>query len=116
MLSVNIAHIYEHQCFITPQEEKHFKRTFQELGKRKKKKEQILGMVVEGLPDDLTQTMIDDLIAKRKKKLKELEEINRGVPMAEIKAQRYQEKLNDLREKVMLKMMEEEGFELDDIT
>lgn len=36
--------------------------------------------------------------------------------MAEIKAQRYEEKLNDLREKVMWKMMEEEGFELDDIT
>ena len=36
--------------------------------------------------------------------------------MAEIKTQRYEEKLNDLREKVMLKMMEEEGFELDDIT
>lgn len=71
------VHIYEHQCFITSQEEEHFKRTFQELGKRKKKQEQILGMVVEGLPDDLTQTMIDDLIAKRKKKLKELEEINR---------------------------------------
>ena len=36
--------------------------------------------------------------------------------MAEIKTQRFEEKLNDLREKVMLKMMEEEGFELDDIT
>ena len=108
--------IYEHQCFITSEEEKHFKRTLQEFRKRKKKKEQILGMVVEGLPDDLTQTVIDDLIAKRKKKLKELEEINRGVPIHEIKAERYGEKRSDLREKVMLKMMEEEGFELDDIT
>ncbi|CAH3028681.1 unnamed protein product [Porites evermanni] len=36
--------------------------------------------------------------------------------MTEIKAQHYEEMLNDLREKVMLKMMEEEGFELDDIT
>ena len=73
-------------------------------------------MLVEGLPDDHTQSAIDDFIAKRKKNLKELEEINRAVPMAEIKTQRYEERLNDLREKVMLKMMEEEGFELDDIT
>ena len=29
-------------------------------------------MVVEGLPDDLTQAMIDDLIAKRQNKLKEV--------------------------------------------
>lgn len=36
--------------------------------------------------------------------------------MTEIKAQRYEERLNDLREKVMLKIMEEEGFEFDDIT
>ena len=56
------------------------------------------------------------LIAKCEKKLKELEEINRSVPMTEIKTQRYEERLNDLREKVMLKMMKEEGFELDDIT
>ena len=73
-------------------------------------------MVVEGLPDEHTQNAIDDLIAKRKKKLKELGQINRGVLMTEIKAQRCKEKLNDLREKVMLKMMEGEGFELDDIT
>ena len=45
-----------------------------------------------------------------------LEEINGGVPIHEIKAERYEEKVNDLREKVMLKMMEDEGFELDDIT
>ena len=73
-------------------------------------------MIVEGLPDDHAQKAIDDLIAKRKKKLKELDQINSGVSMTEIKAQRYQERLNDLREKVMLKMIEEEGFELDDIT
>ncbi|CAH3140301.1 unnamed protein product, partial [Porites evermanni] len=36
--------------------------------------------------------------------------------MTEIKAQRYVERLKYLREKVMLKMMEEEGFELHDIT
>lgn len=73
-------------------------------------------MVVEGLPDDLTQTMIDDLIANRRQKLKELDQINSGVPMTEIKAKRYEEKLIDLREKVMLKMIEEEGMELVDIT
>ena len=36
--------------------------------------------------------------------------------MTEIKAQRYEERLNDFREKVMLKMMKEEGFEIEDIT
>ena len=56
------------------------------------------------------------MIAKRKKKLKELDQINSGVPMAEIKTERYEEKLNDLPEKVMLKMIEEDSFELDDIT
>ena len=110
------VHIYDHQRFITSEKEKQFKRTLQGLRGQKKEKEQLLGMVVKGLPDDLTQTMIDDLIANRQKKLKELDQINRGVPMAEIKTQRYEEKLNDLREKVMLKMMEEEGFEPDDIT
>ena len=73
----------------------------QVLRRQKKKKEQLLGMVPEGLPDDLTQTTMDDLIANHQKKLKELDQINRGVPMAEIKTQRYEEKLNDLREKVM---------------
>lgn len=100
------------------EKEKQFKRTLQELRRQKKKKEQLLGIVVEGLPDDhtCTQSAIDDLIAKRKKKLKELEEINSGVSMAEIKTQRYEKRLIDLRGKKMLKMMEEEGFELDDIT
>ena len=64
----------------------------------------------------ITHKAIDDLIAKRQKKLKELDQINSGVTMTEIKAQRYEERLNDLLEKVILKMMEEECFELDDIT
>ena len=106
--------IYDHKCYITSEEEKQFKRQLQEL--RRKKKEQLLGMVVEGLPDDTAQVMIDQLIAKRKTRLKELDQINSGVPMAEIKAQAYEERLNDVRGKVMLKMNEEEGFELDDIT
>ena len=82
------------------------------LRRQKKKKEQFLGMMIEGLPDNHTQKAIDDLIAKWQKKLKELDQINSGVPKAEIKAERYEEKLNDLREKVMLKMIEQEGFEL----
>ena len=77
--------IYEHQCYITSEEEKQFKRALQKLRKEKKKKEKLLGMVVEGVPDENTQGMIDTLIAQRKKKLKDLEYINMGVPMAEIK-------------------------------
>lgn len=71
-------------------------------------------MVVEGLPDDHTLSVIDYLIAKRKKKLKDLKEINSSVPMVEIKAQRNEEKLNDLRAEVMEQMMDE-GVALDDM-
>ena len=79
------VNIYDHRCFITSKEEKHVKRTMRKLRQQKKKKKQLLAMVVEGLTDDHTQMIIDDLIAKRKKKLKELKEINSGIPMAEIK-------------------------------
>ena len=109
---LEFVHIYDHQCFITSEEEKQFKRTLQVLRRQKKKKEQFLGIMIEGLPDNHTQKAIDDLIAKRQKKLKELDQINSGVPMAEIKAERYEEKLKNLSEKAMLKMIEEEGFEL----
>ena len=82
-------------------EEKQFKKTLQKLRKEKKKKEKLLGMVVEGVPDENTQGMIDTLIAQRKKKLKDLEYINMGVPMAEIK-------LRDLQEKVIDELLDEE--------
>ena len=72
-------------------------------------------MIVEGLPDEHTQTMIDELVAKRKKKLQELDQINSGVPMADIKAQAYEERLNTLREKVIDQLLDEE-IEPDDIT
>ena len=109
------VHIYNHQCFITSEEEKQFKRRLQDFRKKKKKKEQLLGMVVEGLPDDHTQSVIDDLIVKRKKKLKDLKEINSGVPMVEIKAQRNEERVNDLRVEVMEQKINE-GVSLDDMT
>ena len=48
--------------------------------------------MIEGLPDNHTQKAIDDLIAKWQKKLKELDQINSGVPKADIKAERYEEK------------------------
>ena len=43
------------------------KRRLQDLRSKKKTKEQLLEMVVEGLPDDHTQSVIDDLIVKRKR-------------------------------------------------
>jgi len=113
---LEFVQIYEHQCFITSEEEKAFKRTLQALQKQKKKKEQLLNMIVKGLPDTSTQDTIDKLIASRKKKLQEIEQINQGVPMAEVKAQAYEEKMNEIREKVILKMMEEEEIELEHIT
>ena len=91
------------------------KRRLQDLRSKKKTKEQLLGMVVEGLPDGQTQSVIDDLIVKRKKKLKDLKEINSGVPMDEIKAQRNEQRLIDLRAEVMEQMMDE-GVSLDDMT
>ena len=109
------VNIYDHQCFITSKEEKHFKRTMRKLRQQKKKKEQLLAMVVEGLTDDHTQMIIDHLIAKRKKKLKELKEISSGIPMAEIKARREEDRLNDLREEVMEQLMEE-GVDIDAMT
>ena len=108
-------HIYDHQCFITSEEEKQFKRRLQDLRRKKKKNEQLLGMVVEGLPDDHTQSVIDDLIVERKKKLKDSKEINSGVPMVEIKAQRNEERVNDLRVEVMEQMMDE-GVSFDYMT
>ena len=85
--------IYDHQCYITSEEEKQFKRQLQQFRRRKNKTEAILGMVAEGLPDVSTQLVIDELVTKRKKKLKELDQINSGVPMAKIKAQAYEERL-----------------------
>lgn len=63
--------IYDHQCYITSEEEKQFKRQLQQFRRRKNKTEAILGMVAEGLPDVSTQLVIDELVTKRKKKLKE---------------------------------------------
>ena len=102
------VNIYEHRCYITSEEEKRFKRTLQDLRKKKKKKEILLGLVLEDLYDSQTQAIIDDLVAKRKKKLKELEQINNGVPMSEIK-------LTDLQEKVIDELLDE-GMTPDDIT
>lgn len=104
-------HIYDHKCFITSEEEKQFKRRLQDL--RRKKKEQLLGMVVERLPDGHTQSILDDMIAKRKKKLQELRQM--GIPMTDIKAQRNEDRLNDLREQVMEQLMDE-GVDLGEMT
>ena len=100
--------IYEHKCYITSEEEQKFKRTLQKLTKKKKTKEEVLGTIVEGLPDQSTQDMIDVLIAQRKKKLKDLEYINMGVPMAEIQ-------LGDLQEKDIEDLLEE-GVPPEEIT
>lgn len=67
--------IYEHKCFITSEEEKEFKRELQDLRRKKKKKEQLLNMVDEGLLDDHTQSAIASMIAERKQKLEELQKL-----------------------------------------
>ena len=40
---LEFVHIYDHQCFITSEEEKQFKRTLQELRRQKKKKGTVVG-------------------------------------------------------------------------
>ena len=108
--------IYTHKCYITSEEEKSFKRTLQVFKKRQRKKKQLLAIVPEGLPDTTTQNMIDTLMEGRKKKLREIEQINNGVPMAEIKAQAYEEKMEELRQRVIEKMVDEEEIQIDEIT
>ena len=93
--------IYQHKCYITSEEEQKFKRALQKLRSKKKKIETILETIVEGLPDQSTQDEIDALIAQRKKKLKDLDYINMGVPMVEIQ-------LPDLQEKVIDELLDEE--------
>lgn len=40
---LEFVHIYDHQCFITSEEEKQFKRTLQVLRGQKKKKRTVIG-------------------------------------------------------------------------
>ena len=100
--------IYEHKCYITSDEEKEVKRTLQKLRKQKRRKEQILRKKSERFSDQDTQAAIDDLVAQRKKKLKDLDYINRGVPQIEIK-------LRELQEKIIYKLLEE-GMNREEIT
>ena len=98
------VNVYEHQCFITSEHEKAFKRTLQKLKKEKKKQEQLLGNNGEGLPDET----MERLIAQRKRKIKALEMINKGVPQAEIDLQQLQEQI--------IEEMIEEGVPSQEIT
>lgn len=88
---LDYVNVYEHKCYITSEDEKHFKRTLQKLKKDKKKQEQLLGNNGEGYPDET----MERLIAQRKRKLKELELINRGVSMANSQFQDTQEQILD---------------------
>ena len=76
---LQFVNIYEHQCYITSEEEKQFKRTMQTFTKLKKKKEAIMGMAVDGLTDDFTQNVINEVKTKRAQKLETIERINRGM-------------------------------------
>ena len=107
--------IYEHKCFITSEEEKEFKWELQDLRRKKKKKEQLLNMEDEGLLDDHTQSVIESMIAERKKKLEELPKINMGISMTHLKTQRDEDSLNALREEVIDQLFDE-GLTDDEIT
>ena len=109
------VNIYEPKCFITSEEEKEFKRELQDLRRKKKKKEQLLNMVDEGLLDDHIQSVIESMIAQRKKKLEELRKINMEISMTHLKAQRNENSLNALREEVIDQLLDE-GLTDDEIT
>ena len=108
---------YEHRCFITSEAEKCFKRNLRQIRQEKKTKEKLAAVVVggDGLKDDCLEVIIEDMVVRRKKKVQELKDINKGIPMEEIKRRRNEEALNDLRERVMLQLVQE-GMELDEIT
>ena len=84
------VNVYQHQCYITSEEEKTFKRTLQKPKKEKKKREQLI-CVSNGM--ELSDQDMERLIAQRKRKLKELERINRGVPQSEIRREEIQEQI-----------------------
>lgn len=92
---LDYVNVYEHKCFITSEEEKHFKRILQKMKKEKKKREQLIGNI-EGLSDEL----MERLIVQRKRKLKMVERINKGVSPADIQRE-------DLQEQVMAQLLEE---------
>ena len=111
------VNIYEHRCFITSEAEKCFKWNLRQLRQGKKTKEKLAAMVVggDGLKDDCLEVIIEDMVVRCKKKVQELKDINKRIPMEEIKRRRNEEALNDLRERVMLQLVQE-GMELDEIT
>ena len=79
--------------------------------------EKMVGTVVERdrLNDDYLGAIIEKTIEQRKKKVQELKDINKGIPMEESKRRRNEEDLNDLRECVMEQLVNE-GKDLDEIT
>ena len=74
-----------------------------------------MNMVVEGLPDDHTQSIIDEITAARKRKLQELRQINMGISLTELKAKRNEDRLTDLRVEVIEQLLDE-GVADDEIT
>ena len=112
------VYIYKHQCLITSETEKDFKGTLRALRKKKKDKEKLLAMFVQGDPvaDEGVQKIIDDVIKQRERRVQEKKDINnRVITIEEIKTRRDEETLNDLRG-VAMEHMIEDGLELDEIT
>ena len=75
--------IYEHKYFITSEEEKCFKRNLRQLRQEKQTMEKMVGTVVDRdrLNDDYLGAIIEKTIEQHKKKVQELKEINKGIPM-----------------------------------
>lgn len=100
--------IYDHQCYITSEHEKAFKKKLQILRKKKKKQTNLLNLYVEGLPDMDTQEQIDELITQRQRKVTRLEKLNRGIPHSEIELQERQD--------IAIAKLMKEGVSEDEIT
>ena len=111
------VNIHDHKFFITSEEEKCFKRKLRQLRHEKQTMEKLAATVVERdrLNDVNLEAIIEQMIEQRKKKVQELKDINKGIPMEEVKRHRNEEALNDLRTNVMEQMVEE-GMEICELT
>ena len=96
--------VYDHQCYITSEEEKSFKRILQKMKKEKKKRDQLIGN--NGM--ELSDEGMEHLIAQRKRKLQMIKRINQGLSPSDIQRE-------DLQEQIMTDLLEE-GVPDEDIT
>ena len=86
--------IYDHQCYITSEEEKTFKRELKKLLKTQKRKQVLTNAGLDELAQDtapLNDLLIDHLKRQRQRKVTRLEKLNQGILQSEIDLQERQD-------------------------